>query len=315
MHADAVVYRAGQGGATGATDADPITTEVIRHGLNSAANQIKRALVRTVLLAHHLRGTRLRSRRLRPAVPAARTGAEPSLLHGDHELLHRIRGGGGGRRGRARAGRHRPHERPVPDRFAPAGRGDGDAGVPRRRHPDRLLGDQGALDGHRRPRRSTARTRPTFSRRASSSRASSSTPRASWSATSGEWRLRELTPGEVRRGRHQRRGRRACAPGRPTSCGSSQRFGLERFHESVERMYDHGEAVVRSYFEQIPDGRYVGRGEMDSRRHHGRPDPVRGRARGGRLDVPARLLERAGRAPRTGQLSARLDRVGRTRAS
>ena len=31
----------------------------------------------------------------------------------------------------------------------------------------------------------------------------------------------------------------------------------------VERMYDHGEAVVRSYIEQLPDGRYVGRGEMD----------------------------------------------------
>src|SRR5579875_1319801 len=27
--------------------ADPITTEVIRHGLNSAANQMKRALIRT----------------------------------------------------------------------------------------------------------------------------------------------------------------------------------------------------------------------------------------------------------------------------
>ena len=28
-------------------------------------------------------------------------------------------------------------------------------------------------------------------------------------------------------------------------------------------MFDHGEAVVRSYFEQIPDGRYVGQGVMD----------------------------------------------------
>jgi N-methylhydantoinase B len=28
-------------------------------------------------------------------------------------------------------------------------------------------------------------------------------------------------------------------------------------------MYDHGEAVVRSYIEQLPDGRYVGRGVMD----------------------------------------------------
>jgi N-methylhydantoinase B len=29
-------------------------------------------------------------------------------------------------------------------------------------------------------------------------------------------------------------------------------------------MFDHGEAIVRSYFERIPDGRYVAQGEMDS---------------------------------------------------
>src|SRR6186997_2280299 len=44
---DLVVTRAGIGASAGAVDADPITTEVIRHGLNSAANQMKRALVRT----------------------------------------------------------------------------------------------------------------------------------------------------------------------------------------------------------------------------------------------------------------------------
>jgi N-methylhydantoinase B len=45
--AEPMVYRAGRGAAAGAVDADPITTEVIRHGLNSAAEQMKRALVRT----------------------------------------------------------------------------------------------------------------------------------------------------------------------------------------------------------------------------------------------------------------------------
>src|SRR3954468_23508670 len=45
--AEPIVYRAGMGSASGAVDADPITTEVIRHGLNSAAEQMKRALVRT----------------------------------------------------------------------------------------------------------------------------------------------------------------------------------------------------------------------------------------------------------------------------
>src|SRR4051812_33715071 len=45
--AEPIVYRAGMGSASGAVDADPITTEVIRHGLNSAAALMKRALMRT----------------------------------------------------------------------------------------------------------------------------------------------------------------------------------------------------------------------------------------------------------------------------
>ena len=42
-----VVTRAGAGASTGVHDADPVRTEVVRHGLASAANQMKRALVRT----------------------------------------------------------------------------------------------------------------------------------------------------------------------------------------------------------------------------------------------------------------------------
>ena len=42
-----------------------------------------------------------------------------------------------------------------------------------------------------------------------------------------------------------------------------QRHGLETFENSVERMFDHGEAVMRAYIEQVPDGRYVGHGVMD----------------------------------------------------
>ena len=42
-----------------------------------------------------------------------------------------------------------------------------------------------------------------------------------------------------------------------------ERFGHQHFLTSIERMYDHGEAVVRGYFENIPDGRYVGQGVMD----------------------------------------------------
>jgi N-methylhydantoinase B len=42
------------------------------------------------------------------------------------------------------------------------------------------------------------------------------------------------------------------------------RHTLPVFRECVERMYAAGEAVVRSWFEKLPDGRYLGRGEMDS---------------------------------------------------
>src|SRR5687767_5830504 len=48
MSAEPVVYTAtSETGAGVAVDADPVTTEVIRHGLNSAAEQMKRALIRT----------------------------------------------------------------------------------------------------------------------------------------------------------------------------------------------------------------------------------------------------------------------------
>ena len=42
-----------------------------------------------------------------------------------------------------------------------------------------------------------------------------------------------------------------------------ERHGAAEFWAAVERMFDHGEAVVREFFETIPDGRYIGSGMMD----------------------------------------------------
>ncbi len=42
------------------------------------------------------------------------------------------------------------------------------------------------------------------------------------------------------------------------------RYGIDTFKAAVEDMFDHGDRVIRSYFEKIPDGRYVGQGQMDS---------------------------------------------------
>ena len=44
---EVVLHRAGRGSSSGLPDADPITTEVIRHGLDSAADQMRLALRRS----------------------------------------------------------------------------------------------------------------------------------------------------------------------------------------------------------------------------------------------------------------------------
>ena len=38
------------------------------------------------------------------------------------------------------------------------------------------------------------------------------------------------------------------------------RHGLPTFRASVERMLDHGEALVRAYFDRLPDGGYRAEG-------------------------------------------------------
>jgi N-methylhydantoinase B len=43
-----------------------------------------------------------------------------------------------------------------------------------------------------------------------------------------------------------------------------ERYGREVFEAVVERMLDHGEATVRAFFDKIPDGRYTGHAVLDS---------------------------------------------------
>jgi N-methylhydantoinase B len=42
-----------------------------------------------------------------------------------------------------------------------------------------------------------------------------------------------------------------------------ERHGIDTFRHAVERIFDHGEAVVRSYFERLPDGAYRAAGVLD----------------------------------------------------
>ena len=94
----------------------------IRHGLNSAANQMKRALVRTAFSPVIYEVLDFAVAIYDRQIAAARAGAEPAAVHGHDELLRRGRRRGGRRRGGARAGRHHPLQLPVRDRLAPAGR-------------------------------------------------------------------------------------------------------------------------------------------------------------------------------------------------
>ena len=41
------------------------------------------------------------------------------------------------------------------------------------------------------------------------------------------------------------------------------RHGLDTFRAGVEEMFDHGERVMRSYFAELPDGEYEGHGALD----------------------------------------------------
>ena len=156
---------------------------------------------------------------------------------------------------------------------------------------DRLHGDQGRTGSTSAARSPTRPTRSTSSRRARSSRASSSTRRGElvddiYRMAVANSRVPKMVAGDINAevvGRPHRR--------RARSLRLVERYGLEAFCESVERMFDHGEAVVRSYFEQIP-GRPLRRPAArwtttGSRRRRVPFEVVR---RGRRLDRAARLL-------------------------
>jgi N-methylhydantoinase B len=51
-----------------------------------------------------------------------------------------------------------------------------------------------------------------------------------------------------------------------------ERHGLARFRAAVERIFDHGEATVRAYFARLPDGVYRAAGVLDD--DGAGPDPV-----------------------------------------
>ena len=261
MDEDVHVYRAAPSDAAAAADSDPLTTEVVRHSLNSAANQMKRALIRTAFspiiyevldFAVAIYDRRVRMLAQAPSLPAfmetmsfcveaavAQAGGEEALEPGDI-LLYNIPYGSGS------------HAQDVAV-VMPVFLGDGT-----------LIG-YATIKGHwldiggKEPyctdtvdvfQEGTIYPGIKLYRRG--------VPDDDlYRTVLANTRLPKMVAGDINA---EVTGVRA---GAAEFIRVVERFGLERFMAAAEHMYDHGEAVVRRFFERIPDGRYVGHGQMD----------------------------------------------------
>ena len=258
---ETVVHRAGAGTSAGVADADPVTTEVIRHGLNSAANQMKRALVRTAFspiiyevldFAVAIYDHRVRLLAQAPSLPlfmgtmnfcveaAVRgVGGVEKLEPGDIILYNEPYG----------TGSHPQDAAVVMPVFFEA----------------ELIGYT-AIKGHW---LDIGGKEPYSTDTVDVFQEGTIFPGVKlykagelvddiYRLTLANTRVPKMVAGDLNA---EVVGVRAGAQALTALVG---RYGLEEFRNSVERMYDHGEAVIRSYFEKMPDGRYVGEGMMDS---------------------------------------------------
>jgi N-methylhydantoinase B len=261
MHTDDVVYRAGKGVGAGVADADPITTEVIRNALNSAANQMKRALIRTSFspviyevldFAVAIYDRQIRMLAQAPSLPffmgtmnfcveatVEAVGGESALEPGDIILYNFPYG----------TGSH-PQDAAVV--------------MPVFLHDEELIGyttikahwlDIGGKEPYSTDTVDVFQEGTIFPGVKLYSRGE--LVQDIWKFVVANSRVPKMVAGDINA---EVAGVRTGAAG---LLRVVERYGLETFGECVERMFDHGEAVVRSYFSQIPDGRYVGQGVMD----------------------------------------------------
>ena len=259
---DVVLTTAGKGRSSGGADADPITTEVIRHGLNSAANQIKRALVRTSFspiiyevldFAAVIYDRHFRMLAQAPSLPAfmgtmsfciegavERVGGVEALEPGDILLVNDP----------YVTGSHAQDAAMVMPVFLPDGTLVGYTAI--KAH----WLDIGALAPYCTSTRDVYQEGVVFPGVKLFSRGE--LVKDVYRMILANTRMPMHVAGDVN----------AEVVGLRTGAAALVRLvekhGLERFDDAVERMYDHGEAVVRAAIERIPDGRYVGHGQLDS---------------------------------------------------
>ncbi|MCY4087787.1 MAG: hydantoinase B/oxoprolinase family protein [Actinomycetia bacterium] len=256
-----ILYRAGIGSSTGVVDADPVSTEVVRHSLNSAANQMKRALIRTAFspviyevldFAVAIYDRQIRLLAQAPSLPffmgtmnfcveaaVEAVGGEERLDPGDIILYNYPYG----------TGSHPQDAAVVMPVFV-----DGAELVGYTTTKGHWL-DIGGKDPYSTDTVDVHQEGTIFPG-VKLFRKGELVEDILRMATANS-RVPKMVAGDINA---------EVAAVRVGAAGLLRvinRYGLEAFAASVERMFDHGEAVVRSYFEKIPDGRYVGRGEMD----------------------------------------------------
>jgi N-methylhydantoinase B len=259
--AEPVTYRAGRTGARDSSDADPLVTEAMRHGLNFAAEAIKRTLIRTAMspiiyetldFAAVLYDREIRLLAQAPSMPVfmgtmsfciesavAEVGGEGALDPGDIILMNDP----------YKTGSHPQDAAVVMPVFLPDGELVGYSGIKAHwldigaKHSyctdtTDVFQEGMVVPGIKLFRRGELVTDVMKLLKANS-------------------RLPGFIEGDLNA---EIAGVRA---GAAELVRVVQRYGLETFSKCVERMYDHGETVVRNYLAQLPDGRYSGRGEMD----------------------------------------------------
>jgi N-methylhydantoinase B len=265
-----VSYRAGQSGSAVGAGGDPVVTEVIRHGLNSAAEQMKRALIRTAFspiiyevldFAVAIYDRRVRLLAQAPSLPVfmgtlsfcvenavEAVGGEANLEPGDI-LLYNVPYG---------TGTHPQDAALVMPVFL----------------DDAVLVGYTALKGHwldiggKEPystdtvdvfQEGTIFPGVKLYRRG---RVVDDVERIVLANS----RMPKMVAGDISAEVV------ALRTGSAALLRVVRRYGIQAFEVSVERMFDHGEAIVRGYFEKIPDGRYSAWGMLDDNGIE--PEPV-----------------------------------------
>jgi N-methylhydantoinase B len=261
MGTDTVVHRAGAGKSTGAVDAEPITTEVIRHGLNSVANQMKRALVRTAFspiiyevldFAVAIYDSQVRLLAQAPTLPMfmgrlsfaveqaiEAVGGAEALEPGDVLLYNHPYG----------TGSHPQDAGMVMPAFY---EGELVALAAVKAHWLDIGGkDPYSTDTVDLFQEGTIFPGVKLCRRGE-------LVDDIYRIALANTRVPKMVAGDIN-------AELVCVrTGVQGLLDVVERYGLDRFHTSIERIFDHGEAVVRDYFERIPDGVYVGHGVLDN---------------------------------------------------